>query len=100
MTARQFVLLSLVFLFPGLPGLADPDPADALRRLGAEGLDRDLTGVEKKRLLAGFAALDATGQSYIWLAITSWLVLTAIASLTVPLLGIAFRHFKVSQTVE
>ena len=49
---------------------------------------------------AGFAALDATGQSYIWLAVTSWLVLTVIASLTVPLLAIAFRHFKVSQTVE
>ena len=49
---------------------------------------------------AGFAALDATGQSYLWLAITSWLVLTVIGSLTVPLLGIAFRRFKVSQTIE
>ena len=48
----------------------------------------------------GFAALDATGQSYLWLAITSWLVLTVIGSLTVPLLGIAFRRFKVSQTIE
>jgi hypothetical protein len=49
---------------------------------------------------AGFAALDATGQSYLWLAITSWLVLTVIGSLTVPLLGIAFRRFKVSQSIE
>ena len=49
---------------------------------------------------AGFAALDATGQSYLWFAITSWLVLTVIGSLTVPLLGIAFRRFKVSQTIE
>jgi hypothetical protein len=49
---------------------------------------------------AGFVALNATGQSYLWLAITSWLVLTVIGSLTVPLLGIAFRRFKVSQTIE
>jgi hypothetical protein len=49
---------------------------------------------------AGFAALDATGQSYPWLAITSWLTLTVIGTLTVPLLGIAFRRFKVGQTIE
>ena len=50
--------------------------------------------------VAGFAALDATGQSYPWLAITSWITLTVIGTLTVPLLGIAFRRFKVSQTIE
>jgi hypothetical protein len=49
---------------------------------------------------AGFAVLDATGQSYPLLAITSWLTLTVIGTLTVPLLGISFRRFKVSQTIE
>lgn len=49
---------------------------------------------------AGVAALNATGQSYLWLAITSWLALTVIGLLTVTLLGIAFRRFKVSQTIE
>ncbi len=49
---------------------------------------------------AGFAALNATGQSYLWLVVTSWLALSVIGSLTVPLLGIAFRRFKVSQTIE
>ena len=49
---------------------------------------------------AGFAALAASGHSWTWFAVASWLVLSLIGLMTVPLLAFAFRRFRVSQTIE
>ncbi|MGI9413168.1 MAG: putative ABC exporter domain-containing protein [Hyphomicrobiales bacterium] len=48
---------------------------------------------------AGLAALQASGHSWAWFAVASWLVLSLIGLMTVLLLAYAFRRFRVSQTI-
>jgi hypothetical protein len=47
----------------------------------------------------GFAVRDATDQSYRWMVISSWSVLAAMALATIPLNAIAFRRFKIDETI-
>src|SRR5690606_23980603 len=42
----------------------------------------------------GYAALNATGQSWFWFALASWLTIAGLGLLTVPSLGYAFRRFN------
>ncbi len=49
---------------------------------------------------AGLTAQRMTGELWISFGLTSWLTLTVIGLLTVPLLGYAFRRFRVSETIE
>jgi len=49
---------------------------------------------------AGYAVLLATGPSWAWFSITGWVVFSAFAVLTLPLMACAFGHFKVSETIE
>ena len=48
---------------------------------------------------AGVAAFEASGQSWVWFAAASWLVLSLIGLTTLPLLAFAFRRFRISQTI-
>ena len=47
---------------------------------------------------AGYAAMGA-GQSWTWFVAASWLVVSFAALSTVPLLALAFRRFRISQTI-
>jgi hypothetical protein len=49
---------------------------------------------------AGYATLHATGQSWFWFGLVSWLTIAILGLLTVPSLGYAFRRFNVSQALE
>jgi len=47
----------------------------------------------------GLIVLHASGKSWISFGLASWLSLAIIASLTVPMLGYAFRRFTVGETI-
>ena len=47
----------------------------------------------------GLIVLHASGKSWISFGLASWLSLAIIASLTVPMLGYAFRRFAVGETI-
>lgn len=48
----------------------------------------------------GIKVMRATGNSWLSFGLIAWLVLTAIGLLTIPFLGLAFRRFRLSQTIE
>lgn len=49
--------------------------------------------------LAGFKALDLSGQSYFWLIVASWSVLALMSVAMIPLNAMAFRRFRIDQEI-
>lgn len=50
--------------------------------------------------IAGLVAQRITGENWFSFGAASWLVLTVIGLMSIPALALAFRRFKISETIE
>jgi hypothetical protein len=113
--ALQFMLLYLIPLNMLLYGIENlvfllfPTRILPVGRVDFEFMGRTLLEFSLKAMLlalivglavrVGFSVRDATGQSYLWMVISSWGVLTAMALAMIPLNAMAFRNFRIDQTI-